>query len=56
MIATKPEDLVEYYFEQAWSDGLPVVPPTPDKVDAVIDALGGDPNILKPLFRRDAVD
>ena len=22
-------DLVEWYFEQGWTDGLPVVPPTP---------------------------
>ena len=36
-----PVDLVEWYFEQGWTDGLPVVPPTPAKVDATIDALGG---------------
>ena len=24
-------DLVEWYFQQDWTDGLPVVPPTPDK-------------------------
>ena len=41
--AFSPEDLVEHYFEQAWSDGLPVVPPTQAKIDAVVDALGGDP-------------
>src|SRR6202165_3879422 len=35
-------DLVEYYFEQAWSDGLPVVPPTQAKIDAVVDVLGGE--------------
>ena len=22
-------DLIEHYFEQRWTDGLPVVPPTP---------------------------
>jgi len=44
-----PEDLVEYYFEQAWSDGLPVVPPTPEKIDAVLDALGGDPEHLETV-------
>jgi hypothetical protein len=45
----KTEDLVEHYFEQAWSDGLPVVPPTPEKVDAVIDLLGGDPDFLEAV-------
>src|SRR6201998_566120 len=40
-------DLVEWYFEQGWTDGLPVVPPTRAQVDAVVDALGGDPGILE---------
>ncbi len=35
-------DLVEYYFEQGWTDGLPVVPPTPEKIGAMVEALGGD--------------
>src|SRR5271155_1870210 len=39
-------DLVEYYFELGWSDGLPVVPPTPDKIEAVVGALGGDPQAV----------
>jgi len=36
-------DLVEWYFERGFTDGLPVVPPTPEKVAAVVAALGGDP-------------
>ena len=40
-------DLVEWYFEQGWTDGLPVVPPTPDAVSAMVDALGGDPDRLE---------
>lgn len=39
-----PTDLVEWYFDQGWTDGLPVVPPTPEKVDAIVRALGGDPD------------
>ncbi len=45
-----PADLVEYYFEQAWSDGLPVVPPTPAKIDAVVEALGGDPSFAEAVI------
>src|SRR5689334_2997843 len=37
-------DLVEWYFEQGWTDGLPVVPPTREAVDQVVAALGGDPD------------
>src|SRR5438132_3656700 len=37
-------DLVEWYFEQGWTDGLPVVPPTREAVDAAVALLGGDPD------------
>jgi hypothetical protein len=40
----KAIDLVELYFENGWGDGLPVVPPTREKIDAVVAALGGDPD------------
>ena len=40
-------DLVEWYFEQGWTDGLPVVPPTREAVDAVVAALGGDPDLVE---------
>jgi hypothetical protein len=41
------EDLVEWYFAQGWTDGLPVVPPTRDKLDAVVAALGGEPDYVE---------
>jgi hypothetical protein len=37
-------DLVEWYYEQGFSDGLPVVPPTPERLAAMIRALGGEPD------------
>jgi hypothetical protein len=40
-------DLVELYYERGWSDGLPVVPPTHEKIDAVVAALGGDPQFVE---------
>ena len=40
-------DLVEWYFEQGWTDGLPVVPPTPETVAAMVAALGGDAERLE---------
>jgi hypothetical protein len=30
-------DLVEWYYGQGYSDGLPVVPPTPEKIAAMLD-------------------
>ncbi len=40
-------DLVEWYFEQGWTDGLPVVPPTPETVAETVAALGGEPGRLE---------
>ncbi|MBV8089372.1 MAG: hypothetical protein JO139_07315, partial [Alphaproteobacteria bacterium] len=40
-------DLTEWYFEQGWTDGLPVVPPTRERVDAVVEALGGDASFVE---------
>lgn len=37
------DDLIEWYYQQGYSDGLPLVPPTPAKIDAMVKALGGDP-------------
>src|SRR5215471_538016 len=40
-------DLIEVYFERDWTDGLPVVPPTADKINAVVEVLGGDPEFVE---------
>ena len=31
-------DLIEHYYERGFSDGLPVAPPTPEKVEAMVAA------------------
>ena len=41
------DDVIENYFEMGWSDGLPVVPPTREKIDLFVAALGGDPAFLE---------
>src|SRR5437868_4745620 len=43
----KGTDIIEWYFEQGWTDGLPVVPPTADKIGAMVAALGGEPEIVE---------
>ena len=40
-------DLIELYYDRGWSDGLPVVPPTQEKIDAIVAALGGDPQFVE---------
>ena len=37
-------DLVEAYYEKGWTDGLPVVPPTREKVNALLRAAGLAPD------------
>ncbi|MBI2508473.1 MAG: hypothetical protein HYV99_00190, partial [Betaproteobacteria bacterium] len=39
-------DLIEFYYERGCSDGLPLAPPTPDKIAAVVAALSGEPGRL----------
>ncbi len=36
-------DLIEFCFQQGWTDGLPVVPPTEARVAAMLEAAGLDP-------------
>jgi hypothetical protein len=43
----KERDLVEWYFEQGLTDGLPVVPPTREKIEAMVEALGGEEDHLE---------
>lgn len=45
-----PSDPIEFYFEQAWSDGLPVVPPTQAKIDAIVELLGGEPDFPEAVI------
>jgi peroxiredoxin len=40
----KPHDELEEMFERGWTDGLPVVPPTPERVEAMLD--GRDPGLI----------
>src|SRR3990170_3936077 len=39
-------DLIEWYYGRGCSDGLPLVPPTPEKIAAAVAALGGEPGRL----------
>lgn len=40
MFLDQNEDLLEHCFAQGWTDGLPVVPPTRERVEAMIAASG----------------
>jgi hypothetical protein len=40
VLSVDEADAIEFMFEQGWTDGLPVVPPTPDRVARFLDAVG----------------
>lgn len=35
--------VIEEYFDRGWTDGLPIVPPTPDRVRQFLDSAGRSP-------------
>ena len=53
------EEIQEYFYKNSWTDGLPVIPPTLDKVDAFLKFTNRDLNeiigILLPENRKATV-
>jgi hypothetical protein len=45
-----PEEAVEFYFQQGWTDGLPIVPPTPARVERILTGTRRDPAELIGLI------
>ncbi|MFQ5882390.1 MAG: hypothetical protein ACE5I9_07950 [Candidatus Methylomirabilales bacterium] len=47
---------VELFFERGWTDGLPIVPPTEERVEAMLKALDRDPGeivaVLAPKYGK----
>ena len=39
-----PEAMYELFEKHAWGDGLPLVPPTKERVDAMLAFATGDPD------------
>jgi hypothetical protein len=39
-----PETLLREFAARGWGDGLPLIPPTPDRVDAMLEHADGDPD------------
>src|SRR5512144_1291396 len=48
--------LVEDYYERGWTDGLPIVPPTPESVERFLDFAGLAPDrVLGEVPTREVV-
>lgn len=50
------DEVAEHFLTQGWSDGLPIVPPTPERVDRFLAATNDDPDtvlgVLPPELRE----
>lgn len=50
------DDVHEYFHERQWTDGLPIVPPTPSRVAAFLAMVDGDPDhvlgVVAPEMRK----
>jgi hypothetical protein len=42
VLSFEEHDVQEEFFARGWTDGLPIVPPTPERVEAMVDLVGGD--------------
>jgi hypothetical protein len=49
-VVDDPEGAVEFYFERGWTDGLPVIPPTPQRVERMLTGTRRDPAELIGLI------
>jgi hypothetical protein len=53
LIDDSPEGIYELFEARGWGDGLPLVPPTPERVDAMLGYATGDPDdVLATLLPR----
>ncbi|MGH9245446.1 MAG: hypothetical protein ACRD29_14250 [Acidimicrobiales bacterium] len=43
-LTVEESDVVELFFDHGWTDGLPIVPPTPERVAAMLDAAHAEPD------------
>jgi len=51
-----PAEAIEYFYQQGWTDGLPIIPPTPERVSECLDSAGKLPgDILGMIPARNRV-
>src|SRR5947209_10916960 len=51
-----PAEAIEFFYRQGWTDGLPVVPPTPEKVSEFLEYAGKLPgDVLGMIPARNRV-
>ena len=53
LLDESPEGMYQLFEARGWGDGLPLVPPTPERVDAMLAFATGDPDdVLCTLLPR----
>src|SRR5260370_14507099 len=55
-----PAEAIEFYYRQGWTDGLPVVPPTPARVREFLEFSGNFPGdilgVIPALHRLNSAE
>jgi hypothetical protein len=54
------EEAIEFYFQRGWTDGLPIVPPTPARVERMLQGTQRDPaeliGLIPPNYGKATVE
>ena len=43
-LSSSLEEINDYFYEHGWTDGLPIIPPTPERVEKLLMGWSGDPD------------
>jgi hypothetical protein len=46
LVADSIEAANDYFYEREWTDGLPIIPPTPERVEAMLRGVDHDPQAV----------
>ena len=39
-------EAIELFFQKGWTDGLPIIPPTADRIQAMLDTVSMEPDTM----------
>lgn len=52
LASADPSDIIDELAEHGWGDGLPIIPPTPERVDAMLEGVSDPDEVIAALEPR----
>ena len=52
LASADPSDIIDELAERGWGDGLPIIPPTPERVDAMLEGVANPDEVIAALEPR----